>query len=355
MVTLRASLRRLKRLTEKSYNAVKTGYRHGLPEGIFIDISSYCNLSCKMCPYLKVHENPANMTLDIFKRLLPLIKHIPSVCFVGAGEPTINRNLTPFMKLARKTNPELKIDLTTNGTLLTKSLCSEFIELGLNRVVFSIDGANAETVESIRLGVKFSKLIENISMLSRLKKEKKSAFPIIGVNHMVGYGNYVYLTDFVQLAADLGIDEINLLEIQPATYEDFKDNFLNSMIKDGGRILKDGLKLSKQNGIKLNLPVIHDNVCHQPYVPHVSEEGEVFPCCYYDHDRQLYSEGKELHIPTLSFGNINETSFKTIWNSRGYKELRTSCDTGNFNKFCDACYKSRIGTAHKIKEILGKT
>lgn len=354
MVTLRTYLRRLKRFSEKNYKTIRTGYHHGMPSGIFVDISSYCNLSCKMCPYLKVHEHPANMTMDTFKKLLPLIKHIPNVCFVGSGEPTINRNLAPFIKLARETNPKLKIDLTTNGTLLTESLCNEFIKLRLNKVVFSIDGANAETVESIRLGINFSKVTENVSMLSRLKKEKKSSFPIISVNHMVGYGNYRNLPDVVELATNLGIDEITLLEIQPATYQDYKDNFFNNIVKDRGRLLKDTIKLSKHKGIKLNLPVIHENVCHQPYVPHISEEGEVFPCCYYDHDRQLYSEGKEVQMPTISFGNINKKSFRSIWNSGGYKNLRRSCDTGDFNEFCDACYKSRIGTSHKIKEILDK-
>jgi MoaA/NifB/PqqE/SkfB family radical SAM enzyme len=352
MATLAVSLRRLKKLAEKGYNAVKTGYHHGLPEGIFIDVSSYCNLSCKMCPYLKVHEHPTNMTTDTFKRLLPLIKHIPNVTFVGAGEPTINRNLIPFIKLALKANPEIKISLTTNGTLLTESLCSEFIDLKLNNVTFSIDGANAETVEAIRLGVNFSKVIDNVNMLNRLKKEKKSCFPIIRANHMVGYGNYSYLIDFVRLAGEIGINEIHFLEIQAATYDDYKDNFLNGLIKDGGKVLKEAIKLSKQMGIKLILPIMHEDVCHQPYVPHISEEGEVFPCCYYAHDRQLYSEDAEVRIPTLSFGNINKKGFRPIWNSAGYRGLRKSCDTGNFNKSCDSCYKARIGTSSKLKEIL---
>jgi MoaA/NifB/PqqE/SkfB family radical SAM enzyme len=307
-----------------------------------------------MCPYLKVHKNPTNMTLETFTKLLPLIERIPHISIIGAGEPTINNNLIHFIKLAKEANPSATIDLTTNGTLLTEYLCTKFVNLRLNKVVFSIDGANAQTVESIRLGVNFSEVVENIKLLYRIKEEMESSHPIIRANHAVGYGNYSHLPDFIMLAKRIGINEINFMEIQAANYVDYKENLLNSIIKDESRILKEAINLAKENRINISLPVIHESVCHAPYVPHISEQGEAFPCCYYAYDRKLYSEGKEVNIPTFSFGNTNRESFRSIWNSHSYKKLRRSCDTGNFNKSCSACYNAKIDSSHKVKEILNE-
>jgi sulfatase maturation enzyme AslB (radical SAM superfamily) len=337
------------------YNAIKSGYWHDFPQGLFIDVSSYCNLSCRMCPYLKTHEHPMHMTIDTFINLFSIIKIIPHICFVGNGEPLMNKHLITFMKMALEINPTLTIDLTTNGTLLTTSLCNEFININLNKIVFSIDGPNAETVESIRSGVNFSRVIENVHLLHELKKEKQTHFPIIVANHVVAYGNYAYLPDFVRLADQIGINEIQFLELQSASFDDFRDNFLNSMLKDGGKILREVIELSKRKGIRVDLPIMHENTCHDLCVPRISEEGEVSACCYYVNDRELYSDGKIVRFPTLSFGNVNKHGFKFIWNSRRYRELRRSCSTGQFNKFCSACYKARIETSIKIKEVLEKT
>jgi Fe-coproporphyrin III synthase len=345
-------LRNLINYFTTNYHAIKSGYWYGLPSGLFVDVSSYCNLSCRMCPYLKVHEHPTHMTINTFRQLLPIIKDIPNICFIGNGEPFMNKSLVTFMKMALEINPTLKIDLTTNGTLLTESLSKEFMDIKLNKIVFSIDGANAETVESIRLGVNFAKVIENVCLLHWLKKEKQTDFPIIRANHVVAYGNYSHLPDFVRLADKIGINEIYFTELQAATPDDYKDNFLNSMLKDGGKILKEAIRLSEEKGIRLDLPIMQEDACHDLYVPHISEEGEVFACCYYVNDRELYSEGKVVRFPSLSLGNVNKEGFKSIWNSTRYRELRKSCTTGRFNKFCNACYKARIGTSLMIKEVL---
>jgi MoaA/NifB/PqqE/SkfB family radical SAM enzyme len=343
---------KIKRKLKQKHISFETGYHDCPPPGIFIDISSYCNLSCKMCPYLKVHETPTNMSMETFKKLLPEIEKIDHISIVGAGEPTINKNLIPFIKFAQEANPNVRVDLTTNGTLITEYLCNELIDLKLRRVVFSIDGANAQTVESIRLGVNFSKVIANIQLLHRLKEKKRSSSPIIRANFMVGYGNYKYLADFVILADETGINEIHFMEIQASNYDDYRDNLLNGIAKDEGKVLKEAINIAKEKGIKLSLPIMHETVCHAPYVPHISEEGEVFPCCYYAHHRKLYSDGKEILLPSLSLGNTNRDGFRSIWNSRDYKQLRKDCDTGNFNEFCDACYKARLPTSEKIKKVL---
>jgi MoaA/NifB/PqqE/SkfB family radical SAM enzyme len=348
----KAHLRSIMQYSIMQYHAIKSGYSHGLPQGLFVDISSFCNLSCRMCPYLKAHDHPTHMTLDTFVNLLPIIHLIPNMCLIGNGEPLMNNHIGTFMQMALKVNPNIKIDITTNGTLLTESLCKDFIKLKLNKIVFSIDGANAETVESIRSGVNFSRLIENVSLLHDLKKEKQTRFPIIRANHVVAYGNYAHLPDFVRLADQIGINEIHFLELQSASCDDYRENFLNSVLKDGGKILKEVIQLSKGKMIKLDFPIMHEDTCHDLCVPRISEEGEVFPCCYYSNDRELYSEGKVVQFPTLSFGNVNKDGFKDIWNSGRYRELRRSCATGKFNKFCSACYKARIGTSIKLKEIL---
>lgn len=320
------------------------------PKKIFVEISSYCNLKCMMCPFDKIHENsPKNMSSDTFKKILPLIKLIPIVQLSGLGEPLLNDNLISFIKLIRQENPIAEIILTTNGTLLTEQISRELIKLKISRITISIDGANAETVENIRRNLNFSQLLENVRNLQRLKKENYTSLPMIRANYVVGYGNYEELADFVKLACDLEIKEIFLLECQSSSY---KDNFLNNIKRDNGKILKEALELAERANIKFILPSGLKNRCLWPYCSLIVEDGRIFPCPYLMPDRQIYIEGSEARMPTVSFGNINEHNFITIWNSKKFRDFRKRCRKGEFSKYCTACHNFKIPLAKKLRELI---
>lgn len=352
----RSRAARLRYKVRERWISQQEGYRD-LPSAIQVNLSAQCNLRCRMCPYLDIHTNPRAqrfMPRETFDKLLPVLKHVNTALFVGAGEPLFHKELLHFMQMTRDASASARIELTTNGTLLTKQVAAELIRLQVHKVHVSFDGLNEETVKAIRRGINYSRVLENIRALSELKRERGTQFPIIMINYMMGYGTYREFADFIPLARELGVREIQMLEIQPATAEDYADNMFHNLERDQGQLLRQALKTASYAGIQLHLPAVLKNACSHPYTPHIGEDGEVYPCCFLDYGgRQLYSEGHEVQMPVISFGNINKTPFREIWNSPGYVALRERLKVGDFPDYCHTCYKVREESADKVIQVLG--
>jgi len=91
---------------------------------------------------------------------------------------------------------------------------------------------------------------------------------------------------------------------------------------------------------------------YYPTIPHVGEDGEVYPCCYLDYDgHQLYSEGREVTLPAISFRNAAREGFKNVWHSRPFVELRERDARGDFPDYCRSCYLARIPTSERVREV----
>ncbi|MEQ1870854.1 MAG: radical SAM protein [Vicinamibacterales bacterium] len=335
--------------------------RHGRlrnddPAGLHVNVSASCNLGCKMCPYLGVHDNPgyvSEMSEETFRTLLPAIARLPSLHISGAGEPFFNRDVVRFIQLAREANPTIDVDITTNGTLITETMARALIGVHLTRLVISLDGATERTVGAIRLGINFRKVLDHIRTLTRLKQELGSPWPKVRVNYMVGYGSYAELPEFMRLAWEIGVEEVHLLDIFDGTAEAFEHNLVNSMARDQARALRDAKKLADGRGIRLTLPYTQHNACLHPYTPHVSEQGLVSPCCYVDYDGRTFWQGaSSVRLPTIDYGNINSDAFGEIWTSPAYTELRARNKRGDFPDFCRTCHSARVATSRAVHDAM---
>lgn len=323
-----------------------------LPDTLQIGISNPCNLACRMCPYLEVHDADRSlMTLETLERFVPMLRHLDNVHLSGFGETLLNKNILAFVDRIREVNPRIAIDVTNNGTLLREPVARGFVERGVDRVVVSFDGATAATVESIRLGVKFDDVIENIRRLTEIKRELGRAKPVVRFNCMVGYGTYGELPELVRLAKRCGVGEIRILEMQPASEADTFENLAASIDRDGGRTLREAVKLADHYAIHLELPTTSEGRCMYQQTPQISAEGDVYPCCYLAYDRTLFSQGRETKLPSLSFGNVQNTDFFRIWDREEYRELRRQNRSGEFSEACRACYETRIPTSRRLEEL----
>jgi MoaA/NifB/PqqE/SkfB family radical SAM enzyme len=89
----------------------------------------------------------------------------------GFGEPLIDKRLPQFIEYAKAHNIE-NISIVTNGNLLAPELAQVLAAAGLNEINISIDGFTTKTYESIRLGLKFEKLVNNLKELSSIKNRQ---------------------------------------------------------------------------------------------------------------------------------------------------------------------------------------
>lgn len=110
---------------------------------VTLNITDECNLRCKYCFHTK---SPHRMTLDTAKRAADLVwsnadKTRASVCFFG-GEPMLRFEdlVMPLTEYIReKYGYTFDLSMTTNGTLLSPSVC-DFISKNRISVLISADG-----------------------------------------------------------------------------------------------------------------------------------------------------------------------------------------------------------------------
>ena len=169
---------------------INTNGRHDLvneiplstPYVIQIDPANICNFKCRFCPtgVLKsgISGNSKQKGLLDFEVLKKVINDlsgfdsaIKCVKLWKDGEPLLNPNLADMIKYVKCSGMVEKIELTTNGSLLTPELSHEIVEAGLNRIIISLEGLSSQYYSTVA-GVKidFERLIEQITILFSYRK-----------------------------------------------------------------------------------------------------------------------------------------------------------------------------------------
>ncbi len=84
---------------------------------IYVETTNVCNLSCHFCP--KTTRQNKLMTREAFEVIIKKIKpHTKFIYLHLMGEPLLNPKLHDFLNIAA--NNDIKVNITTNGTLLMK-------------------------------------------------------------------------------------------------------------------------------------------------------------------------------------------------------------------------------------------
>ena len=118
-----------------------------------IALTYRCNLSCRFC-YANCscrsrEEAGEEMTTAEAVRLLGIIRRdaqVPSVSFTG-GEPTLRPDLPRLVSEARRAG--LRVNLITNGTLVTAELAERLADAGLYSAQVSIEGPDRGTHDGL--------------------------------------------------------------------------------------------------------------------------------------------------------------------------------------------------------------
>ena len=85
---------------------------------VYIEITNVCNLSCNFCP--KTSRLPEMMDANRFGTILAAVKpYTDHIYFHLMGEPLLNPNIQTFLQMSHEAG--LKVNLTTNGTLLNQA------------------------------------------------------------------------------------------------------------------------------------------------------------------------------------------------------------------------------------------
>ena len=150
------------------------------PSQLELSISNTCNLQCVMCngewsssirsqreglpPLPKVYDD------SFFEGLEPFLPHLRRVKFLG-GEPFLAAETLRVMEMLVDANPEARCHVTTNGTQWTPRV-ERIMDMLPVDVAVSIDGATAETYESIRQGSSWDVVMRNLDRFQEIAERK---------------------------------------------------------------------------------------------------------------------------------------------------------------------------------------
>lgn len=311
---------------------------------LYLELSDRCNLNCTICYRQSWQETPRDLDGGLYEGLLSEIRQIPTLTTIvlgGIGEPTCAPD---FLKIVHDLR-DYRLILTTNGVSLSQEVLEAITEC-IDAVVISIDGLG-ETFESIR-GVPLETVTETVSRLQALKKEKKSALPVISLQCVLSKDNVADALNLVDLAADLKADSLIFSNLMPQTVEN-RDKILYTRYENVPmKTLYNQLQIrSFRRGLQVVLPFNElrtERRCSfiEENSAFVSAEGDVIPCYRLSHSYKEFVFGREKQVLKHSFGNLKDQSLMAIWNSDPYEKYRNHVLCGRYPScmdcdFVDGC------------------
>lgn len=118
----------------------------------YVEITNICNLNCAFCP--KTTREPKMMSTNEFAHICEQIKPLCDYLYLHLmGEPLLHKNIGDFLNIAQKN--ELKVNITTNGTLIDTVAPTLLAAPSLRKMSFSLHSfegnlANYENATTIK-------------------------------------------------------------------------------------------------------------------------------------------------------------------------------------------------------------
>ena len=323
---------------------------------LYFEPSSRCNLECTMCFRNSwIDERISDMRTEVFEKALDTApKSVQTVFFGGMGEPLVHKDILYMVR--RASSGGARVEMLTNGTLLTRQISSDLIDAGLDMLWISIDSIDADDYDKIRQKSSFKLVRSNILAFNAERRKRDNAAEWIRANKSTELGvafvamksNVSQLGKLVNFAFDNNASDINVTNVSPTDEASLDECLCQRVISLGlgadgsghprislpvmdNRIdaVKSGM--TDLYGTEFNLALVSGEMVarRRRYCKFVGEgaafvrhDGDVSPCMALLHSSSTYFAGKKRIIWHHSFGNAGRQSLCDIWNSGEYASFR---------------------------------
>jgi MoaA/NifB/PqqE/SkfB family radical SAM enzyme len=175
--------------------------------------STYCNYDCIMCDYGRTprRELPATIWAEL-PELLPTLRELT----LQGGEPLASQDVVRFLKdLDLGRHPDVRVNLITNGSLLTEGLLRHLGRCSFGEVTVSLNAGTAEVYEAVQRGAPFDAVLANVDALVGFRDAHPRPFNV-ALGFVVQPENAHTLVAFADIAAARGLP-IQLRPLAPDT------------------------------------------------------------------------------------------------------------------------------------------
>lgn len=134
---------------------------------IYIEITNVCNMNCSFCPD-SLRENQF-ITLENFEKIVKKVKTNTDYIYLHIkGEPLLHPNILEILDIAKEN--KLKVNLTTNGTILNEFILEKEALRQINFSLHSFEEANNQKkLEYLTSIFNFTKKAQKNKIISSLR------------------------------------------------------------------------------------------------------------------------------------------------------------------------------------------
>src|SRR5271156_2401361 len=303
------------------------------PVCLYLEVTNRCNLLCETCPRtFETLEPPADMSWELFTRIVDQVPNVARVVLHGVGEPMLVKNLPKMVKYLKDRGTYVLFN--TNGTLLQPKKFQQIIDTGLDEMRVSLDAADRESYAKVRGKDFFNRIVRDVGKFIAYQRQVGATTPRVSL-WLTGLKETVdQLPEFVRLAARMGVTEVHL---QRLVFDEIgygkatADNSLFESTREAERLaieaaremaLPLGVTLDASGATEPGLSLKRQDdrawaACRRPWsLMYFTAHGRALPCCIAPFSVRGYSN--------YTLGDATQQDLREIWNSPAYRDFRTS-------------------------------
>lgn len=320
-----------------------TGSCPNRPLHLLVEVTSKCNLSCKMC---NVHyDTKSGITIPdaLLEGTFELARNARTVSPFGLGEPLLHPRIIEIVGKYKSLG--VSVGLVTNGMLLSERISRGLIIKGLDQLAISIDAAEPVLFSEIRRGADLKRISDNIVTLNRLKRSLQSKNPTLALSVVAQASNFHQLPQIIQLADEWDIRFITVVPVTAHKHiSEIQDEALGPLFSYGKEIIERchteagsrGIKIDTQqveyvlNGSDWKKVYRETMPCPEPFrFMVIRANGDIFPCCNWDVNKPIakISVSKEISVIDL----------EKVWQGEKWQMVREKVISGNYPEECRIC------------------
>ena len=292
------------------------------PVTVELDMTNICNHRCPECSgWYFQNRNSDLLDLDLAKDIISQLSKagVRGLIFTGGGEPLCHPHIKEVVRLAF--NLGLDIGFITNGSLINEEIAKVLLEC-CTWLRISLDAVSAETFERVHGldGNAFNKVVDNIKLLTRMKKDIGSQ-ATIGIGYLTADFTKDGMYDMAVLCKELGVDYLQFRPMQlhnNGRFEYYRNDINNEISRclklssDGYKVLYSKHKYDMMN--EKNHGRNYQKCFGHQFATVIAADSKMYVCCH----MRGYSK--------YCIGNLKENTFEEIWNSEQRKRVVENID-----------------------------
>lgn len=304
---------------------------------VYIEISpaGSCNHRCVYCALDFMKYQPRFLDPAVLKKRLTEMGSlgVKSIMYAGEGEPFLHKDIGGIINHTKKAG--IDVAITSNGVLFDRGLAETTLK-DITWIKVSINAATRQTYSKIHRTNPddFDRVMQNLADAVKIKINKKYACTL-GMQIVLLPENYPEVELLAKKAKDIGMD---YLVVKPYSQHPLSKTAEYKDIKYR-KYLDLGEKLAKYNDKKFNV-IFRINTMRK-----WDQQGRTYQHClalpfwaYIDASGNTWACSIYLTKKRFLLGNINDKSFRQIWESRKRRELvrwaKEKLDTGECRVNC---------------------